>query len=143
MQLMELSPMWRFSQCQFFTGIAQGIQPLVELLWQSMTGQLKAVLKDAVVVALVLTAAIVAFLIFFNDGIVALFNKSGDPLLQSIAKEGITIYFLGFFPGSLNIVLAGYLSAMEKSRERIYHFSAERLGDYCTVGVVIIEILLV
>ena len=28
-----------------------------------------------------------------------------------------------------------------KSRERIYHFSAERLGDYRTVGLVIIEIL--
>ena len=57
-----------------FTGIAQGIQPLVsDYYGKGMTGQLKAVLKDAVVVALVLTAAIVAFLIFFNDGIVALF----------------------------------------------------------------------
>lgn len=101
-----------------FTGIAQGIQPLVsDYYGKSMTGQLKAVLKDAVVVALVLTAAIVAFSNLFNDGIVALFNKSGDPLLQSIAKEGITIYFLGFFPGSLNIVLAGYLSAMEKAEK--------------------------
>ena len=81
----------------------------------------RQVLKDAVVVALVLTAAIVAFSNLFNDGIVALFNKSGDPLLQSIAKEGITIYFLGFFPGSLNIVLAGYLSAMEKAAVSYTH----------------------
>ena len=76
-----------------FTGIAQGIQPLVsDYYGKSMTGQLKAVLKDAVVVALVLTAAIVAFSNLFNDGIVALFNKSGDQLCLCLRKLFIRRY---------------------------------------------------
>lgn len=101
-----------------FTGIAQGIQPLVsDYYGRNLTGQLKAVLKDAVIVAFALTAVIVAVSNIFNEGIVSLFNKSGDLQLQSIAKEGIKIYFLGFFPGSINIVLAGYLSAMERAEK--------------------------
>ena len=101
-----------------FTGTAQGIQPLVsDYYGRGMSKQLRAVLRDAAIVALVLTAVIVAVADIFNDEIVSLFNKSGDVQLQSIAKEGIFIYFLGFFPGSLNIVLAGYLSAMEKAEK--------------------------
>lgn len=101
-----------------FTGIAQGIQPLVsEYYGKGLTAQLKSTLKDAVIVALVLTTVVVAVSYGFNDGIVSLFNKSGDPQLQSIAKEGIIIYFLGFFPGSINIVLAGYFSAMERAEK--------------------------
>ncbi|WP_419023333.1 MATE family efflux transporter [Emergencia sp.] len=101
-----------------FTGIAQGIQPLVsDYYGRGLTDQLKTVLKDASLVALVLTAVIVVISNVWSDGIVSIFNKSRDAQLQSIAKEGITIYFLGFFPGSLNIVLAGYLSAMEKAEK--------------------------
>ena len=101
-----------------FTGIAQGIQPLVsDYYGRNLTGQLTAVLKDAVIVAFALTAVIVAVSNIWSEGIVSLFNKSGDLELQSIAKEGIKIYFLGFFPGSINIVLAGYLSAMERAEK--------------------------
>ena len=36
-------------------------------------------------------------------------------LLQEIARGGLCIYFFGYFAACLNIVLAGYFSAMERA----------------------------
>lgn len=99
-----------------FNGIAQGIQPLVsDYYGREIKGQLKVICRDAVTLDLILAVLFVVAAFAFSEPIVAVFNNSKDPLLQQMAEEGLKIYFFGFLFSGLNIVLAGYLSAMEQA----------------------------
>ena len=99
-----------------FTGIAQGVQPLVshaygkgDLLHQ------KQILRYAAVTAIALAVVLVGSIFAADDPIVSIFNKEKDPLLQSIATGGLCIYFVSYLASCFNIVFAGYLSAMERA----------------------------
>jgi len=99
-----------------FTGIAQGVQPLVsDAYGRGEKHQLKKILLYACVTAIALAIVMVSGVAAFDDQIVAIFNKEKDPLLQEIARGGLCIFFAGYFAACLNIVFAGYLSAMERA----------------------------
>lgn len=99
-----------------FTGIAQGIQPLVsEYHGRSMTGQLHIVRRDTVILALTLAAILVSIAFLFTGEIVLAFNSGNDVDLQAIAEEGLRFYFFSFFFSGINIAMAGYFSAMERA----------------------------
>ncbi len=101
-----------------FTGIAQGIQPLVsEYYGKGISEQLKIIRKDTVVTAVSLAAVLILAAFLFTEQIVGAFNEDGDPFLQSIAEEGLRIYFLSFFFAGVNIALTGYFSAMEQAEK--------------------------
>ena len=99
-----------------FTGIAQGIQPLVsDAYGRGQKSPLRQILIYASVTAIVLAVVMVSGVITFDDQIVAIFNKEKDPLLQDIARGGLCIYFASYLAACFNIVFAGYLSAMERA----------------------------
>ena len=69
-----------------------------------------------------MTSLIIASLLYlgiliYSDGIVALFNREGDPQIASLAVHGLKVYFLGFFFLGVNVVQATYWSATEKPRK--------------------------
>ncbi|MGI6038383.1 MAG: MATE family efflux transporter [Limnochordia bacterium] len=100
-----------------FTGVAQGLQPLASR--NHALGDTKALSKTlqyGLFSALALAVGIYLVTRGFTEGIVRAFNSQGDPLLARLAKEGLTIYFAGFFWAGVNIVLAGFYSATERIR---------------------------
>ncbi|MDD6488848.1 MAG: MATE family efflux transporter [Clostridia bacterium] len=97
-----------------FTGIAQGIQPLISTAYAHSE---KAVMKRTFIYALILeiiiSLSVYAFVFVFSDGIISIFNSENNTELIPIAKTGFEIYFAGFFFAGFNIISAAYLSAKE------------------------------
>lgn len=101
-----------------FTGIAQGMQPLVSRCHGTgdSAGRRRVLrLGCATAVALALAVYAVAFL--GADAIVAAFNRDGDAQLAAIAVEGLRIYFAAFAFAGANVVCAAYFCASDRPRD--------------------------
>ena len=104
-----------------FTGIAQGIQPLVSRFYS--TGEadsLKKVRNAANLLALFLAAAFYAVIFLFSDQVIAVFNSEHNTALIPLAREGLRLYFVGFFFAGINIVMTAYLSAVELPKQGMF-----------------------
>jgi Na+-driven multidrug efflux pump len=75
---------------------------------------LRKIYKYALFTALLLAVVIYLGTIFSADGIISLFNSESHFKIAQLAKEGLLIYFFGFFFIGLNMVTAMFLSATEK-----------------------------
>lgn len=98
-----------------FTGIGQGIQPIVS----SHPGKNGAPVRHQVRRYALSTALLMAFIAYlvvfvFAVPIADLFNKDKNPLLTSMAAEGMRIYFVSLFFSGINMVSATYLSASDQ-----------------------------
>ena len=98
-----------------FTGIGQGIQPIVS----SHPGKNGALVRHQVRRYALSTALLMAFIAYlvvfvFAVPIADLFNKDKNPLLTSMAAEGMRIYFVSLFFSGINMVSATYLSASDQ-----------------------------
>ena len=98
-----------------FTGIGQGIQPIVS----SHPGKNGVPVRHQVrryALSTALLMALIAYLVVFVFAvpIADLFNKDKDPLLTSMAAEGMRIYFVSLFFSGINMVSATYLSASDQ-----------------------------
>ena len=98
-----------------FTGIGQGIQPIVS----SHPGKNGAPVRHQVrryALSTAVLMALIAYLVVFVFAvpIADLFNKDKDPLLTSMAAEGMRIYFVSLFFSGINMVSATYLSASDQ-----------------------------
>ena len=104
-----------------FTGIAQGIQPLVSRFYS--TGEadsLKKVRNAANLLALFLAAAFYAVIFLFSDQVIAVFNSEHNTALIPLARKGLRLYFVGFFFAGINIVMTAYLSAVELPKQGMF-----------------------
>ncbi len=101
-----------------FTGIAQGIQPLVSRGYGLRNYEvLRKVLKYALITSLSI-ALIIYWGIFFNvDSAIGIFNNGHNIEIAQIANIGFRIYFIGFLFVGINIILAMYLSATELTKD--------------------------
>lgn len=100
-----------------FTGIAQGIQPLTSAAYgRGDVEELRAIRRASVLLALILSVTIYALSFIFTDGIISIFNSEQNAALLPLAREGIRVYFLGFFFAGINIVVAAFMSACAKPR---------------------------
>jgi len=101
-----------------FTGIAQGIQPLISKGYGTDN---YVVIKKVMKYALITSLSIASFIyltVFYNaDKIIGIFNSEQNLEVAQIAKTGIRIYFLGFFFAGINIIIAMYLSATERAKD--------------------------
>lgn len=98
-----------------YTGIAQGIQPLVSKYHGfSDSKAIRKVLKYSVALSLVISMILYIIVFVFHQNIVAVFNRDHITLLEEIASKGLLIYFIGFMFAGLNVILAAFLSATEK-----------------------------
>jgi putative MATE family efflux protein len=98
-----------------FTGIAQGIQPLVSKAYGSGNGIIiKKLLQYAVVTSLAIASAIYFLVFFCSDQMINVFNSEQNAAIVRLAREGLRIYFAGFFFAGINIIVCMYLSAAER-----------------------------
>ncbi|WP_319469561.1 MATE family efflux transporter [uncultured Trichococcus sp.] len=106
-----------FVAVAIFTGLGQGVQPLVSRYYGSRQWELvKKVKRYAVLTAISIALLIYAGTFAYADTLINLFNNENDPAIAQLADQGMKIYFLGFFFVGINIVTAMFLSATEKAR---------------------------
>lgn len=100
-----------------FTGIAQGIQPLISKYYGDEDyKKVQQVLKYGLLLALLIGILLYIGIYLFADGLTAVFNKEQDIRLAQITIDGMCIYFVGIIFAGINIVSSAYLCAIEKAK---------------------------
>ncbi|SFH56712.1 putative efflux protein, MATE family [Tindallia magadiensis] len=95
-----------------FTGLAQGIQPLVSNYYgKSDRHGLRTILKYSLFTAFLLAIAMYFIIFMYSTNIISVFNGQGNEVLATIAETGLIIYFTGFVFAGINIVLISFFSA--------------------------------
>ncbi len=97
-----------------FTGIAQGMQPICSKAFGRGHHSSAARIKDYASLLAAMVALLLYGVIFvFAKEIATMFNGQGDPFLQTIAVEGLKLYFIGILFAGLNIVMSNYFVSVE------------------------------
>ncbi|MCI9082102.1 MAG: MATE family efflux transporter [Lachnospiraceae bacterium] len=100
-----------------FTGIAQGIQPVVSKYYGAgESDRISAVYRYAVLTVAVLSAFIYAGTFFGAGQIAALFNSEGNQQLQDIAVKGLRLYFTACIFAGFNIVTSIYFTSIDRAK---------------------------
>lgn len=100
-----------------FNGVSQGLQPLAsEAHGKNRKEEESRILKQSLSIGILLAVVIVALVQIFVKQCVAIFNSEGSPELAYYAVEGLRLYIVGFFFASVNIIVAGFLSATDCAR---------------------------
>ncbi len=101
-----------------FTGIAQGIQPLVSKGYgMNNYAVLKRVMRYALITSLGVALFIYLSVLSKADDIIGIFNSEHNFEIARIAKNGLIIYFIGFFFAGFNIIMTMYFSATENAKD--------------------------
>ena len=109
-----------------FTGIAQGIQPIVSKYASaerrstetSSNGRvLRSIRRYALITALLMALIAYTAVTVWSVPIADLFNRDHDPVLTEIASSGMKIYFVSLFFSGINIVAASFLSSADRPRQ--------------------------
>lgn len=100
-----------------FSGIGQGIQPLVSSAHAQGSGNsARRMLRYALLTAIPLSILLYLLLALNAETITKIFNTQGDPGLRQYATPGIRLYFLCLPFAALNIVSSFYFAARKESR---------------------------
>lgn len=112
-----------------FTGVAQGIQPLVSRYYGSGdTEELNRVVRRGILTVLVSSVLIFAVLMAGMKGIIAVFDRDHDPVMREMAEQGMKLYFIGYFFAGVNIMAVTVLSAAAKVKAA---FAVSNLRSWC------------
>ncbi|HIT13528.1 MAG TPA: MATE family efflux transporter [Candidatus Scatomonas merdigallinarum] len=99
-----------------FTGIAQGVQPLISQAYgRKETNLVGLYLKYSMISMAVFSAAVCFLLFIFASPTAGIFNSEGDPQLQKTAVEGIRLYFTSTPFTGFNIILSTWFASVEKA----------------------------
>jgi len=100
-----------------YTGIAQGIQPLVSRNYGTgKIANIQTVMKYALTTMLILSGIIYAGVYIGASQITSIFNSEQNVLLQSIATTGLKLYFIACPFAGFNIILSVYFISTEHLR---------------------------
>lgn len=100
----------------FYTGIAQGIQPLVSHSYgRKKTDGIRQFLRYAMISMVILSAVMYLILFVFADPIASAFNSEHNAKLQEIAETGLKLYFTSLVFAGFNIILSMYFTSVEKA----------------------------
>ena len=100
----------------FYTGIAQGIQPLVSHSYgRKKTDGIRQFLRYAMISTVILSAVMYLILFVFADSIASAFNSEHNAKLQEIAITGLKLYFTSLVFAGFNIILSMYFTSVEKA----------------------------
>ena len=100
-----------------FTGISQGIQPLLSARYGAgKKAELAVLLRYAVVTALAVSAVVYAVIFVFAGPIAAVFNSGDNARLQALAEYGLRLYFIACPFAGCNIILSVYFTSVERPR---------------------------
>ena len=99
-----------------YTGIAQAIQPLLSNCYGLKdTSGMNKILKYALVLMFALSLVIYLVLYFYASDIAFMFNKENDNTLQTMAVEGLKVYFTATPFLGFNIIISIVFISMEKA----------------------------
>ena len=99
-----------------YTGISQAIQPLLSNCYGLKdTSGMKKIFKYALVLMLALSLVIYVILYFYASDIAFIFNKENDNILQTMAVEGLKVYFTATPFLGFNIIISIVFISMEKA----------------------------
>ena len=99
-----------------YTGISQAIQPLLSNCYGLKdTSCMKKIFKYALVLMLALSLVIYVILYFYASDIAFIFNKENDNILQTMAVEGLKVYFTATPFLGFNIIISIVFISMEKA----------------------------
>lgn len=100
-----------------YTGIAQGIQPLVSRNHGIKNYvNVQSVIRYALITMLIFSAIIYAAVFFGTSQIVNIFNSEQNDMLQNIAIEGLRLYFIACPFAGFNIIISVYFTSTENPR---------------------------
>lgn len=100
-----------------YTGIAQGIQPLMSKYYGlNHKKTLKSLLRYSLITSVSISVLLYGMLFLFANPISAVFNSENNIILQEIAVNGVKAYFIGVFFVGLNIIFSAYFAATDKAR---------------------------
>ncbi len=100
-----------------FTGIAQGIQPIISRNYGSGNNDnVKKTYRYALVTSTTCSAIIYTVFALFAAPIIGVFNRDNSAELLSIASSGIYLYFTAFFFVGINVITAVYFSSAAKPK---------------------------
>lgn len=99
-----------------FTGIGQGIQPLVSYYYGTNEQEkLHKTYRYGVVTAFCLAVVSYGVIVLFREPLIMAFNEEKNQVLASIANLGMILYFTGFLPSGFNVVSVFYMTAKEQA----------------------------
>lgn len=99
-----------------YTGIAQGIQPLVSTFYGvGNNKRAKVVLKYALITMLSVSIIVYLLIFVFAEPITAVFNSERNLELQQISVTGLKLYFMSIPFVGYNIILATFFTSIEKA----------------------------
>ena len=97
-----------------FTGLAQGMQPLVSRFYAlGDEASVRRLHRYSLLSALALGCLFLLCGIFLDAQLTAIFNKENDARLAELAEYGMRLYSIGYPLAGLNIVSAMYFTARE------------------------------
>lgn len=98
-----------------FNGVAQGLQPLASSVHgrQDREAEWK-IYRYSLRTSQIIAVCLVAAALVFTDRLVGIFNQENSAVLAEYARKGMRLYFPGFLFAAVNIVRAGFLSAVGK-----------------------------
>ncbi|MCL2356964.1 MAG: MATE family efflux transporter [Defluviitaleaceae bacterium] len=99
-----------------FTGVAQGIQPLIS---GRASGEGRKILKYALVTVAIIAIIVYAAIFFAAEPVVSAFNRDDDVVFAELAVSGLRIYFIGLFFAGINFIAAAFFSASDKPKQAI------------------------
>lgn len=99
-----------------YTGMAQGIQPLVSKAWgHHDRNTIRQILNYALITAFVLSCMIYAVVFLFTEPIVQVFNSENNLQLKEIAIAGMKLYFTAAFFMGFNTIISIFFTSVEKA----------------------------
>lgn len=99
-----------------YTGIAQGVQPLISSFYGvGNDRQARVMLKYGVITILVISAIVYWLIFAFAQPITAIFNSENNMELQKISVIGLKLYFVSLPFVGYNIILATFFTSIEKA----------------------------
>lgn len=99
-------------------GVAYGLQPLAS--YSHGAGDeisKKKIYRHSLKIGLVISVVLVGLMLIFSSEFVSIFNSENSKELENYATLGLRLYFLGFLFAGINIIKAGFLSAVGMARE--------------------------
>jgi len=100
-----------------FSGVAQGMQPLVSRNYAShLLKSTRTLLKWGMITAALLGLTIYSLTNLFARPIILAFNNENDALLTYLVRNGFRLHFIGLIFAGINIVIAAYFAAINKAR---------------------------
>lgn len=100
-----------------YTGLAQGVQPILSSGYGAGNRQnVNAVFRYALWSMLIFSALLYIGVFFGASPITGIFNSEQNERLQSIATQGMRLYFIACPFAGFNILMAMYFTSTERAR---------------------------